>query len=174
MGHGQGQRQAPLLAGGKLVELGLSFLVQPQPFQKVEAGRHGVVGAKEFHGLVGRDALRQAGRLQLHANQVAQFVGFARGVNAGHAQRAAIRGAQALQALQGAGLARAVGTEQAEYLALSHVKADIVHGDEITVGLGEALHLDYRVLHGLDPPARLHLHSSTERPNGREKLPRSG
>jgi hypothetical protein len=108
-----------------------------------------VVGAEELDGFVRRDALRQARRLQLHADQVAQSAGFARWVNVCHTQRAAVWGAQALQALQRAGLSCTVGAEQAENLAPPHVKADAVYGDEIAVGLARILDFNYRVFHGM-------------------------
>jgi len=94
---------------GELVELAAPFPGQAQAIQQVEAGCDIMIGAEEFHGLVGRDVLGQARRLQLHADHIAQLAGVAGRIHASHSQGTAIRSAQALQAFQGAGLAGAIG-----------------------------------------------------------------
>ena len=52
--------------------------------------------------------------------------------------------AEALEDLDGGGLAGAVGPEEREDLALLHLEADVAHRHGVPVGLGQVLHADRR------------------------------
>ena len=95
----------------------------------------------------GGHALGQRRGLQLHADQVGQAAGLARRVHAQDGQAAAVAAADPLQALQGAGLARAVRPQQPEDLAAAHLEADGVHRHEAAVDLAEVPHRDDIVRH---------------------------
>ena len=101
-----------------------------------------MIGAEEPHRLVGGDGVRQPGRLQLHPDHVAEPSRLATRVDPGDAQGAGVGEAQSLQALEGAGLARPVGTEEAEDLAGRHFEADVLDCHQVSVDLAEPLHLD--------------------------------
>ena len=59
--------------------------------------------------------------------------------------------AEALEDLDGGGLAGAVGPEQREDLALLHLEADVAHGHGVPVGLGQVLHAHRRHRHPVLP-----------------------
>jgi len=99
-----------------------------------------VVGAEELHGFIHSHLSRQPGRLQLHADQVIQLVRLPGGVHPQDVQAAAVWLADALQALQGAGFASAVGSQQTEDLAPVHIEADARDGDHLAVHLAEIAH----------------------------------
>ena len=65
--------------------------------------------------------------------------------------RAAGAVAEALEDLDGGGLAGAVRPEQREDLALLHLEADVAHGHGVPVGLGEVLHAHRRHGHPVFP-----------------------
>jgi hypothetical protein len=60
----------------------------------------------------------------------------------------------AFDGFHGRGLARAVGTEQREQLALRDLEADVPHGLEIAVRAMEFFDFEYVVPHAIQPPAR--------------------
>ncbi|GAA4060549.1 hypothetical protein GCM10022248_30420 [Nonomuraea soli] len=65
------------------------------------------------------------------------------GVQAHDAHLALLGPAVTLQGLQRRGLARAVGAEQGEHLALVNPQIDAVDGDEIAVGGPQSLYLNW-------------------------------
>ena len=95
--------------------------------QLAPVGRVRVERGVQLEGLAHLQLLRQLGLLQLHADPLVQPVSVGPRVEPEDPDLPAITFAQALQALDRGGLARAVRAEDAEDLALIDVERDAVH-----------------------------------------------
>ena len=93
-----------------------------------------MVSAEELHRFTDRHIGRQAGGLQLHADQVVQLTGFAAGVDVQDTQRSAIRFTNPFQAFQRAGLAGTVWPKQAKDFTAQYLITDPGDGYEISLG----------------------------------------
>src|SRR5690606_32900992 len=80
--------------------------------------------------------------LQLDAEHAAERVPVRHGVDAGHAEGAAVGDPQARHALHGGGLARAVRAEDAEDLAGLDLERHVIHRHVVLVALVEVPYLD--------------------------------
>ena len=94
-----------------------------------------------------------------------------RRVHAEHARLAAAARAVALEDLDDRRLARAVGPQQTEHLAASHLEADPTHSLHLAVGLAQVAHLDGQSVrlcigrcHATQPRLRARPRVSGERP----------
>jgi hypothetical protein len=100
--------------------------------------------AEQLDQLAGGEEWEERGRLQLDTDHGADLVGLADGVEARHLDAAGVGLAQALDHLEGGGLAGAVGAEDAEDLAGADVEVDAGDGGEAFVAFDEAADLDDR------------------------------
>ena len=117
------------------------------PPQRVESPlahrvpRHAPVG-EQLDGLADTHPLRQVRVLQLAADTGGERAALASGIAAEEPDRAAIRTAEPLGALDHRRLARAVEPQDAEDLAFVDGQVDAVDGDDVAVPLAELLHLE--------------------------------
>ena len=99
--------------------------------------RLGIVAAIEVQGFAGGDLVEEARALELHADAGADLPAVVAPVQAEELDDPSVGGGEALDDLQGRGLARTVGTQQAEDLAQGHVEVQVVHGQDLGVLLAE-------------------------------------
>ena len=109
-----------------------------------------IEGRPEIDRFPDPDALLQLGFLELHADPALQAGRISLRVEAEDGDRAAVRSSHAFDALHGRGLAGAVGSNEAEDLALEDFQRDIFHGNRGTVVLAQPGDGD----HGLSVPCR--------------------
>src|ERR1019366_1905412 len=96
----------------------------------------------QLHRLPDLDPLLELRLLELHADPFLQLVDVAEGIEAEHGDRAAVGRADPLDAFHGGGLARTVGADEAEDLAVADVEGDLIHGYGLAVSLADAGDLD--------------------------------
>ena len=149
----QGAGEGQALAQAK----GQGFRLLAEPGAEGERLHHGVdarlllateqaVDAGEERQVLGHGELLVEGELLGHVAEVlTRRRGAAGQIDAGHQRLSAARAQQAALHLEGGGLARAVGAEQAEDLPPAHREADVVGGGEIPEPFGEAARLDHRL-----------------------------
>ena len=131
------------LAAGQRREGGPALRRQPPLLEQhppVGAARR--KGGEQLERLPDPDPVRQGGVLQLAAEPVPQLRGFILRVDPEHAHPPPVPGTKPLQALNGAGLARPVRSEQGEDLTPLHREGHVVHRDRRSVALGQPIHLD--------------------------------
>jgi hypothetical protein len=103
-------------------------------------GVDGVAAGEQPHGLVDPQPVGQSGALQLAADLRAEPLGVADRVQPEDPHGAAVRSSQALQALDGRGLAGAVRADQAEDLPGVYVEVEAVDDHAAGVRLGQPTH----------------------------------
>src|SRR5687767_993395 len=108
-----------------------------------------VEAAEQVEDLGDRELRVQGCRLEADPDPWLERVRFTGDVETQDADLATVRGAQALEDLDGRGLAGAVGAQQAEDLARSDVEVDAGDGLDVAVALGQAANPDDRA-----PPDR--------------------
>jgi hypothetical protein len=147
----QRDRQPLLLAAGELGEPGVTLVGQPQVLQqRPPVGRVLVEGAVEVERLPDLHLLGKLAFLELCPDALPELVAVASRVEPEHRHPAGVGDAEALDRLDGGGLARPVGAEDAEDLAPLDGKRDVMHRDAVAVSLVEVLDLDDR--HACRPP----------------------
>jgi hypothetical protein len=80
--------------------------------------------------------------LELHTQNLAEFLPIALRVQAEHAHRTAVRNPQTADTLDGGRLTGAVRPEDPEDLPLIDIEGDVDHGGGVAVGLRKIPHLD--------------------------------
>ena len=153
-----GQSQPLLHAPAQGVDLGLATIGEVDQLQKLArdrrplAPRHAVAGGVELEVLGGGQPVVDAEEVGHVADQVADLARILGDRDAGHGGVAGVGRAQRGQDPDGGRLARPVGTDEAEDLALGDGEGDLVQGDPAPELLVEALDRD----HGLatDTPCR--------------------
>jgi hypothetical protein len=148
--QGEHDEQALLLAAGQAAEGGTPAVAQaPLVEQLVGVGRLPVAAGEHRDRLAHLHPLGQDRGLQLHAHPLAYLGRVGGRVQAQHPHRAAVGAAQAGGALDGGGLAGAVGAEHAEDLAGQDGQGQAVDGDLPVVGLAQVTDLEHgRWRHG--------------------------
>ena len=115
--------EALLLPAREGHEPGVALAVEAQAGEQRLAVHHAFVERRpEVHRLPHLDPLLEVGLLVLHADALPERGGVAVRVETEHADRAAVLPTQSLEAFHRGGLARAVGADQAEDLALEDVE----------------------------------------------------
>src|SRR5690606_21840450 len=123
-------RQALLLPARELRERDASVLGEvEQVEQLLDVPRRRVERREEAHRLLDGDPLVERDLLELDPDGVAHRGGVGLRVDAEHADRAAVGLAQPREALDGRGLARAVGAEDAEDLPGGDGEGHVLDGD---------------------------------------------
>ena len=137
--EGEGDRQALLLAAGQLPVAGVALLRQAQAGdERLGVGVRGVEGRVQVDRLGDGQLVGQLALLELDADQLPGLGAVPVRVDAEDPDAAAVGAAQALGALDGGGLARAVRAEDAEDLALADAQAEVVDRDLLAVALAQA------------------------------------
>ena len=165
--EGEGDREPLLLAARQLAELGLALVRQPEVGeQPLAVPRPRVERGIEVDGLPDAHLVRQLALLELDADDATELVAVALRVEAEDADRARVRRAQPADRLDGRGLARAVGAEDGEDLALLDREGHAVDGRAVAVALDEVG--DFDDVHG---PSLAATRSSRHRPAGSNPRP---
>lgn len=133
-------RQPLLLPTGQPSELGVELVGEAQGVDQLPpVGRLSIERAVQPHRLGDGELVGQLALLQLRAEHVPQLTGWvAVWIDAADPDAARVRGAQPLDTLDGRGLARPVGPQNAEDLALFDGEADFVHHGAVAVALDQA------------------------------------
>ena len=136
----QRDEQALLLAAGEGHEPGVALLGKAELFEQAIAVADGLLVERrpQVNGFPHLDAFLQVRLLQLHADALLQLVDIGERIEAQHRDRAPIGLANPLDALHRRGLAGAVGTDQAEDLAVVDLERHVVDRDGLAVGLADA------------------------------------
>ena len=143
--QGQHDRQPLLLAARQLPEVVVARRLEPERGQQLAPVRGPAVErGVQLHRLAHPHPVGQRAVLELDADALVELVPVAAGVEAEHADRAAVGGAQARDALDRRGLAGAVAAEDAEDLPGAHREAHVVHGDRRAVRLVQMGDVDHR------------------------------
>jgi hypothetical protein len=139
-----GQRQPAFHAAGKRLDAGVGAAGQTGKFEQrrdaFQQRRIGYVEITAEHPQVFADGEIgiEVVELRHHANAFAGFSSLARHVMAEHADAAAVGAGQAETQSQGRGLARAIGTEQAETFAGLQREVNAAHDFLAAVGLAQS------------------------------------
>ena len=139
-----GDREPLRLAAREVLDAGAGLVDQPDPLEPLVAagGRHAVQRGERVDLLARGQPLEERRRLQLYADP-RQQAGVARPRRlAQHRDGARVRLPEALDHLQGGGLAGTVRPEDPEELALGHLEAHPVDCPELPVGHREVRDLD--------------------------------
>src|SRR5690606_4617114 len=146
----EGDGQALLLTARQLAELLVAVRGEVEEVQELGGvGLLGVERAEDVERLTDGDLVVERGLLELDADVLADGPGVRLRVAPEEAHRAAVRAAQAGEALDRGGLARAVGAEDAEDLAAGDVEADVGDGGAGRwVGLAKVTDFDDWGRHG--------------------------
>ena len=143
--EGQGEGQALLLAPRQAAGRGLALVLQPHPpEQGGGVGRVVVVGREEIEDLGGADAGVEATLLEHHADAADHGGVVGQGVVTQDPDGARRRPAEALEGLDGGGLARPVRPQEGDHLARFGGERHPVHGHHVAVGDAQVPDLDRR------------------------------
>jgi len=171
--EGQRDRQPLLLAAGELAERRPGLGRDTQDLHQLPPVSRGLVeGAVQLQSLGHPEPVGQPAFLQLGPEPLGQLGPVPLRVEPEHADLAAIRCPQPLDALHGRGLARPVGAEDAEDLPFLNGERDVVHGHRVLVALVQLLHIDYR-WHDVPFPALVVMTISLATPGPRPHRPAS-
>jgi hypothetical protein len=139
----EGQVEAAALAAGEPAHLRVLVLVELDDAEQVAGGAGvGVVRAPAVDQLFDPGLAGEAALLQDDADPLAELGRLRLRVHAEDGDGAAGPPAEALEDLDGGGLARAVGAEEAEDLAAAHVEVDAAQHLTVAVAHGEGADLD--------------------------------
>ena len=142
--EGQRQREPLALTARERVERGIRLLGQREARQqRVGLGPNPVERSEQPDRLARRDPALQRRGLQRRANALPHLAGMPARVDAANLDAPRIRRAQADHAFEGGGLAGAVGTNQAEDLAVFNVEADAARRVDVAVAFLEILNDDF-------------------------------
>src|SRR6266481_10125146 len=152
--HGEGQTL--LLSARELAVEGIALFFQTEALEQFLRIAPPLVKAGEetqcFHHA---KLVWKRRELQRGADFMLQFLGVALRVQSANGDAAAIKRAQPLENLNGAGFSCAVRPEQPENLAFFHGKADAANGFHVAVSLEEIFHLENGIGHVCwSPPLR--------------------
>ena len=130
------QGEALLLAAGQLADPVPGLVFQVHPRQQFP-GRQtpGVEAAQQGKNFAEGQVFVVRGSLQLNAGAGLDFAPLAGGVQPQHADFAGVGMLQALDDFQRGGLARPVGPQQPENLALLNAEGKTINGDNVAVPL---------------------------------------
>ena len=137
----EGEEQPLTLAAGQGAErAALERTELPTVAQLAPVDEVARKGGEQAECLADLDAVGERRRLELSADQVAvtDLVGVGDRVEAEQRDRPGVAAAQALDRLDGGGLAGAVRSEQSEDLAVPDVEADVVQDVDVPVGLAQS------------------------------------
>ncbi len=140
--------EALLLAAGEIFDIAAGFAAQVDVVEELFGIDPLAVRRGEHLDELGElGFVLKAGRLRLHADHAADFVGMCGHVNAINRGRAAVDGAQGFDHLQRRRFARAVWPENTEDFALLDLKAHAVHRRLIAVAFLEIFDLEDHIRH---------------------------
>ncbi len=134
-------------------------VAEAEPLEQ-QVGVPGPASGEELDGLADAQPVGQARALELAADERPELLGVAQRLQPEHLDRAAVRPAQSLDALDGGGLAGAVGADQPDDLSGVHVEVEVVDDHAAAVRLGQAADRDHRSwVHGsmLREPGARHI-----------------
>jgi hypothetical protein len=150
----QRERDALFLAAGELRIKRIPFVGELQTLQNLFAIRVArIEGREQVQRFPNLDLFGQVGGLKADADAILDGPDLDSGIEAEDANLAGGARTQAFQNLYSSGLAGAVGTQQAEHLALLHFKVDTAHGFEIAITFLQAANADCGVRHFLLRPS---------------------
>ena len=139
----QRDREPLALAAGELGERAVLQPVEPQRGRQLaRVGRRAVEGREQVERLADAQPVGQLGLLELRAEELAQRGGVRRGVVPEDADGPAVALPEPLDALDGGGLAGAVGAEDPEDLALLDGERHVLDGHVLSVALVQVVDLD--------------------------------
>ena len=140
----QRQREPLALTARQRVECGVRLLGQREARQqRLGLGTNAVERSEQPDRLARRDAALQRRGLQRRANALPHLARMPARIDAADLDVPRIRRAQADHAFKGGGLAGAVGTDQAEDLAVFNVEADAPRRVDVGVALLEISNDDF-------------------------------
>ena len=140
----QRQRESLALTARERVECGIRLLGQREAGQqRLGLGANPVERSEQPDRLARRDAALQRRGLQRGANSLPDLARMPARIDAADLDMPRIRRAQADHAFKGGGLAGAVGTDQAEDLAVFDVEADAARRVDVSVAFLEIANDDF-------------------------------
>jgi hypothetical protein len=137
----EGDEQPLLLPAGEAPKSGVSLLGKAPVGEQIVPGRAlRAQRSEQIESLPNLDPVRQGRLLELRAEVLPQLSRMRARVETEHRHLAAVEGAQALDTLDGGGLAGTVGSENAKDLPLFDPKGDVCDGRKISILLLKVLY----------------------------------
>ena len=141
--QGQGHGESLLLPAGELFEALAALVGEPEALEQFSGRpRLGIERPEQVEGLARGDLGREPALLQLHPDEMPEPGVLAGQVDAGDGDGAGIGRTQTADRLHQRGLARTVGAEDADDLALGDIEVDAAQDLARAIGLVDVSDLD--------------------------------